>query len=301
MKTSVRRSRRFGKRRPFWLPASSFYFLVVALAIASFFLVVGLYHDGSNNNEWVAAGLVASGVLVSGFVLRELVLRHARERYLIEQNRLDRNLRHPVAFSSRGAESSKFTLEKNKAALETIKKKSEAANIFGRISAGHREVFELCDEYRAIVANEIPSVHPDSPRLKALTKGSELAGELHRYHLMRWAEVEARSLSQEAQAAETVEAKAVFAQRARSTIEFALSRYPSDAKLRESAAVLDELLDSLNDPEFAGSIGPSDAESSSGAEFEHQMFNSEITRFEEIVDQVDDRGVDPDQDALTDI
>src|SRR5688572_31765962 len=113
MRSSVTRSKRSGTRRPFWLPASSFYFLVVALALATFFLVLGLYQERSKDNEWVVAGLAASGVLVGGFVLRELVLRHARERFLIEQERLDRNLRHPAAFSSRGAESSKFTLEKN--------------------------------------------------------------------------------------------------------------------------------------------------------------------------------------------
>ena len=260
---------------------------MVALAVATFFLVLGLYQDRSKENEWVVAGLAASGVLVGGFVLRELVLRHARERFLIEQDRLDRNLRHPAAFSGRGAESSKFTLEKNKAALDTIKKKSEAANVFGRISAGHREVFELCEEYRAIVAKEIPNVHPDSPRLRALNKGSELAGELHRYHLMRWAEVEAKSLCQEAQAAETDESKAVLAQRARSAIDFALSYYPDEAKLRESALVLDELIDSFNDPEFDGNEGAVEAASNWSVSFEHPIQGAETDSIERFADDAE--------------
>jgi hypothetical protein len=126
-----------------------------------------------------------------------------------------------------------------------MKKKSDAANIFGRISAGHREVFELCEEYRTIVAKEIPNIHPNSPRLRALSKGSQFAGGLHRHHMLRWAELETRSLTNEAQSAETVVGKAGYAQRAKAAIDFALSHYPDERALRESADLLDEILLSL--------------------------------------------------------
>ncbi|MFL6466939.1 MAG: hypothetical protein ACJ72Z_03180 [Pyrinomonadaceae bacterium] len=231
-------------RRPFWLPASSFYFLIAAIAVASFFLVVGIFSNGDREPELVAAGLTASGILIAGVFVREVVLRHARERYIIERNRLDANLRNPVPVSN-DQRSSKFTLEMNSTALDHIRKKSEAAKVFSRLSAAHKEVFELCEEYRSIISAEIPNIHPDSPRLKALIRGNGEALKLHKWHVLKWAEIESRSLASEARDAENAEKRAEFARKAKRAIEFALERYPEEKELSSSAILLDEVLCSI--------------------------------------------------------
>ena len=245
MKSSVTRktpTRRWS--RP-WLPAVGFYLIILVLAAASFVFILGLSTAADERSEWLTAGLVAACVIIAGIALREVILRSVRERRVADRIRLDRNLRHSALIKNE-REASKFTLEKNTAALENIRKKSDAANLFGRISAGHREVFELCDEYRGIVAKEMPNVRPNSPRLPAFAKGSAVAGKLHHHHMLRWAEIETRSFTDEAQEAETAIAKAGFAQRAKAAIDFALSYYPNDRALRESAEVLDEIIVSLN-------------------------------------------------------
>ena len=258
MKTIATRTRRKQHSEPFWLPAVGFYFIIFVLATATFVFVLGLSTDVDQKNEWVTAGFVALSVIIAGVVLRELILRNVRERRHAERDRLDRSLRHSSSFSNHAESSSKFTLEKNAVALENIKRKSEAANVFGRISEGHREVFELCDEYRGIVASEIPNVRPGSPRLKALSRGSDLAGEIHRRHMLRWAELETRTLSNEAQSADSVVGKRGYAERGKATIDFALSHYPHERALRESADVLDEVISSLDSPDTNGDISETD-------------------------------------------
>ncbi len=239
------------KQRPFWLPASSYYFLIAALALATFFVVLGLFHDGDREAEMVTAGLIGSAVLLGGVVMREIVLRNARNRLIVNENRLELNVRRTEKRESSGAAATKITLEINAAALEAIRKKSDAAKVFKGIAQGHKEVFELCEEYRSAVTSEIPRVHPSSPRLKALIKGNELAGELHRYHLLKWAEIETKNYTAEAGNATEIGEKLRLARMAAGTVDFALRHYPYDTKLQESALVLKGLDISLRVSELA--------------------------------------------------
>jgi hypothetical protein len=260
------------RRRPFWLPASSFYFLIAGVATASFFLVIGIMHDDGSEPEIVIAGLVASGVLVTGVILREIVLRSIREKRLIEQKRLDRSLSTRPAIER--VSSKKFTIEKNAAALDMIRSRSEAARVFGRLSEGHREVFELCEEYRRIVANEIRNIHPNSPRLQALLKGNDYALKTHKYHLLKWAEIQSKSLAAEAQNAMGLPQKAEYVASAKNAIERALYHYPSEPELNESAVLLDDLLIG-----FRGAQYLSDAESaarSGNAERAQGIYNEAL-------------------------
>ncbi len=206
--------------------------------------MVDIFSDGSGDTEWVVAGLAASVVLGSGVVLREVVLRNARERYIAAGNRLDLNVRAP-SISGEHRMGPKLTLERNAAALENIKRKSEAAKVFGRLSAGHKEVFVLCEEYIRMVSSEIPNVHPASPRLKALTTGHDTAAKIHRHHLLRWSEIEAKELSGAAQNAVTFNERIGNAQKAKGAIDYALGYYPDDKNLLESALLMDELILSI--------------------------------------------------------
>lgn len=265
-------------RKPFWIPASSFYVLVAGFAAASFFFVIGIMHDDGREPEIVTAGLVASGVLVSGVVLRELVLRNARERFIAERRILDINLKAAVA---RVADQTprKLTIERNDAAIRLIRTKSEAAMVFDNIAHGHREVFELCAEYRKLVASEIRNIHPNSPRLKALIKGNEYALKTHKFHIMRWAELESKSLAGGVQTGNSVEMRTSYAERAKRPLETALMYYPDEPALRDSLDILDELIVTIRLNAF---IRDAESASSRGDRGSAEVIYGEALKFIEI-------------------
>jgi hypothetical protein len=245
---AVTRSGRGIKRRskpPFWLPASGFYTLAAAVSLAIFFLLWGMLHEGREDTPWIGAGLGASIVLGSAVFLREIVLRGSRERYLAEQRRLDRTIRSiPLRFDTAEAES-KLTLEKNAAILRRIQKKSDAAKVLNRLSEGHKEVFDLCEEYLRIVERELPGVAPGSPRLTALWRGERLVREVHHHHLLRWAEIEAKSYTQEAGAHVNISDRIDSFRRAIGVVDHALTFYPNEPALQESLKALRDIADSL--------------------------------------------------------
>ena len=235
----------FKYRHPFWLPASSFYILTFAVAIAFFFLVWGILHENNEDMSYVPAGIGASFVLIGAVILREVVLRKARNRYLRAERKLDYNLNNVRIHQTSSLNPNKLTLEKNAAIISEIRKKSEAAQILGKLSDGHWEVFEMCNEYLAINAHESETVGVGSPRLAALRRGKEIVGELHRLHLLTWAEIESRSLTQEAKNRVTISEKLKTAQKALTVLDSALQFYPDDNKLLDSEVALKEFVASI--------------------------------------------------------
>ena len=233
------------RRRPFWFPASNYYLLAVSVAIAFFFLVWGILNDGrESTTPWIPAGIGAAIVLASAVVIREVVLRSARDRFLRSQRRIDDSVKG-IARRMQEREPSKLTLERNTAILHEISRKSEAAKVLGRFAEGHREVFDLCTEYLAAVERELPNVGVGSPRIAALRRGTEVAGRYHHYHMLQWAEIESRSLTQEARSHDKISTKLESAQAAVGVLEFALRSYPYEPALLESRKVLVELVSSV--------------------------------------------------------
>jgi hypothetical protein len=147
--------------------------------------------------------------------------------------------------------SGKLTLEKNAAILSDIKRKSAAAKVLNKFSAGHREVFELCGQYLARIETELTTVSAGSPRLSALLKGRTSAAKFHRYHLMHWAQIEARVLTNEANMLTNVADRLRAAKNAMKVIEFALQSYPAEENLLESREVLRELAVSITVSDLA--------------------------------------------------
>ena len=231
-------------RPPFWLPAVNYYMMAVAVTIAFFFLLWGILHDGGVDTPFIPAGLGASIVLGSAVVLREIILRSARNRYIAYQ-RLDESLKSVARTTARRNDSGKLTLERNAAILRVIAKKSEAAKILGRFAEGHREVFDMCEEYLAATARELPTVGVGSPRIAALRRGNAIVGKYHHFHLLQWAEIESRSLTQNFRTRDKISDKLASAQQALGVIDFALGYYPHDSSLLESANVLKELIVSI--------------------------------------------------------
>lgn len=224
-------------RRPFWLPASNYYVLAIAIAAAAFFLIWGVLHDGGDEVPWVTAGIAACVILAGAVFGREFILRRARERFLADQRRLDRSLKG-VGFHNSAEAPNKLTLEKNSALLHEIKQKSDAAKILSKLSDGHKEVFEMCGRYLSVNGRELAKVNPGSPRLAVLLKSKDIAEDFHKFHLLRWAEIEARNLTSEAKHRSKVSEKVEAAQKALTVIDSALESYPNESDLRESGDAL---------------------------------------------------------------
>lgn len=232
-------------RRPFWLPASSYYILATAIAIAFFFFLWGILHEGGEDMPWIMAGIGASILLIGAVVLREIILKRARNNFLLAQKRLDNNLNQVAPQVSANSDANKLSIHQNAEIIKAIQKKSQAARVLGKLSEGHLEVFEMCCEYLAVNKNQLGTVGQGSPRLAALLRGREIAQDLHHFHLLAWAELESRSFSQEAKSRAIISEKLEMSQKALTVLDFALQFYPNEPQLVES----DELL-----KEFAASI-----------------------------------------------
>lgn len=228
-------------RRPFWLSASSYYLLAVALATGFFFIGWGLLHDGVDESTWVTSGVGAGIVLFGAVLLREVFLRRARNRYLRHELSLKRQIDDVRSRFGVADPPNKLTIERNSVLIEEIRRKSDAAKVLGKFAAVHREVFELCDSYLAKNDDELRHIGVGSPRLGPLRKGRDTVGRYHRYHMLKWAEIETASLDQSVREKHLMAEKVEAARNAIGVIDFALDFYPRDRSLLESRDVLSEL------------------------------------------------------------
>ena len=193
---------------------------------------------------WATAGVGASLVLIGSVMLRELILRRAGRNLRVRTAAVGTPSAGHQRSETSGPE--KLTLERNAAILGEIQKKSDAANVLNRLSAGHREVFELCSEYMSLNENELKSVNPGSPRLPALLKGRSAVADFHRYHLLKWAQIEVQTLTADALKQDDPENKKKSAKAALTVIDTALRSYPSEESLVESQDLLKEMVVSIS-------------------------------------------------------
>ena len=202
----------------------------------------GILNEGSaDETPWIPAGLAAAMVLAAAVIVREIVLRSARRRFLIAQQQMDQSIRG-ITRRIHDEHAPKLTLERNAVLLHEISKKSDAAKVLGKFAEGHREVFELCEEYLSAVTRELPTVGAGSPRIAALRRGRGVAGRYHHYHMLHWAEIESRDFTREASKHNKIADKLVSAQAALDVVDFALRSYPEEPALIDSRHVLVELL-----------------------------------------------------------
>jgi hypothetical protein len=233
-------------RRPFWLPASNYYILALSVTVAFFFLVWGILHEGDEETPFIAAGIGASLVLGSAVVIREIFLKKARLQYLLVERKLDYNVKNfSLQSNLSNTDFNKLTLEKNAAIIKEIQKKSETARGLGNFSNGHLEVFKICNKYLSVAEKQLETVRVGSPRLAGLRRGREIVGELRRYHLLSWTEIEARELTQRARNYFTISEKLNTAQEALNVVESALRLYPQEARLTESESALRDFIASI--------------------------------------------------------
>ena len=219
--------------------------MAVAFCAAFFFVVWGVLHDMGDEAPWITAGISSSMLLCGAVILREVILRRAQARLVRERREFDARHVHLPARSAYGRASNKLTLERNASILDEIGRKSEAARVLNKFSVGHREVFELCSDYISYNESELKNVSAGSPRLTALLKGRSAAAETHRFHLLRWAEIEVTNLTQQAQTRVHRDEKLEAANAALEVIDESLASYPSEISLLQSRALLQDLVVSI--------------------------------------------------------
>ena len=227
-------------RKPFWMPAISYYCLAFAIVIAVFFVVWWLLQDPTGGAPWIPAGILASMLLVGAVLLRETVLREARNRYMAISRRLESNLNQ--AMKNSVPRRPKLSIDKNSTILAEIEKRSSAARTLKELPDAHLEAFEICDEYLTLTGKELDSIGVGSPRLGAIRQGRKRAKKLHHYHLLSWAAVESGIYTKEAQDCDTIEEKVESAEKALTVLNTALEFYPSDERLLDSVEAVRELL-----------------------------------------------------------
>ena len=273
------------RSRSYWLSASNYYVMALAISLAAFFLVLGLLRD-EKEGAFIPAGIAASSVLIAAVIVRRAIIsKHQMMHKAARQ--LESNL---IALRIAGpSNEKKLTIEKNASILNELKRKSDAATVLGKYAEGHREVFELCGQYLEINERELRSVNPGSPRIAALRRGREIAEDYHRRHMLKWAEIETTSLLENAQAKGKSTEKVELAGKALSVIDSASARYPAERKLRESAAAITEFIVKVKVKDLVERAGK--AESRGNTKLAAKHFRTALNELDKSVDIDGDRDV----------
>lgn len=234
--SSLRQNQQF--HQPFWLSASNYYILTIAISIATFFLVWGVFHEYEEEVPWITAGIVASLILMASVILREFILRKIYQKFLAAQKRLDYNIKSVYKVTKNGHQTERLTLERNAEILREIERKSKAAKSISKLSAPHLEVFEMCEAYLQKSSRELGGIIKSSPRFAALNKGQERVLVLRRFHLLSWASLESQFYIQNSKVQATVNDKLENANRALEVLNSAIQFYSDEQKLIESVEVV---------------------------------------------------------------
>jgi hypothetical protein len=163
--------------------------LSIAVALGVFFLTWAILAEAKEENPWISAGLMASSSMIAAVVVREVILRVRRNSVASAQRRLDSSILSAPALPRGERVPKKLSLERNALLLAEIERKSEAAKVLHTLSESHQEVFLLCEQYIELASRELPNIGVGSPRLGAIKKGRDRAVRLHKYHMLKWAEI----------------------------------------------------------------------------------------------------------------
>lgn len=233
-------------RRPFWLNAPGYYFFASAAAVLFFFLVWAILNEEQEEAPLLIAAFGAVFILSVSVFCREVLLRKTRRQYLAMEKEF-RNRAQLMLPPSKLLENGngKITLEKNARLIKDIQKKSDAARKLKDSADGHLEVLESCREYLTLSGEQMETAGTGSPRLVGFRRGREIVEELHRFHLLSWAENESRALTRKARNYVTISDKINAAQDALAVLNSALEFYPGETRLLESETVLKNFIASI--------------------------------------------------------
>lgn len=219
------------------LSSVNYYFLAAFVSAAVFFIVWAILHDGFDDTPFIVASLSASLCLVAFAIVREIIGRRSQKRE-IAARRLSHHLKLVGGNHRNNGRDGKLTLKRNEELLREIRTKSEAAKILSKFADAHKEVFDLCEQYMTIAAADLSVTHATSPRVPALKKGTISASRRHRFHMLQWAEIKARSFTEQTRTDGPLNLKIDAGEDALAAVESAIGVYPDESTLTDSREVL---------------------------------------------------------------
>lgn len=237
-------SKRTGSARP-RMPSTFGYMMAAGLtAAALFFVLWWMLHGSGDDAPWLPAGLAASVVMLVAAAARQVVMRRAWTRYILEQDRRDPSLK------SSGAHKGSATTSSGKgdayhAALRSVQKRSTEADASGEQPEAHLEAYNLCKDYLATTEDALRAGGLGAESRATLRAGRERVRVLQKHHLLAWASISARAITQDAQRRVQLADKIETARRALDVIRAALKIYPEERELLESTAAIEEFISSV--------------------------------------------------------
>lgn len=233
-------------RPPYWPRARSYYFIAAVSSGLLYLLFLVILLDEPEEYRHVLP-VFSGGILFVLFVfLREVVMRRSRTKYIREQKLLDRNLSVSGLSRQLSDRPVRLSLERHSSMLAEIRSKSQAAITLGRLTEGHLEVVKLCEAYLERMLRELPLVSKRSPRFPAFKKGRREVRRFHKDHLLKWTELETRSLTRQASKCDSIIERIELLRKARDTVDLVLRHYPANRELIESHEILEEMIVSIN-------------------------------------------------------
>jgi hypothetical protein len=230
------------------MPSTSGYMLAAGMTAASLFFVLWwMLHGNGDEAPWLPAGLAASVVMLVAAAARQVVMRRAWTRYILEQDRRDPSLKPSsgnhktgTGTSSKSTKSDAYSL-----ALRTVQKKSAEADASSELPEAHLEAYHLCKEYLSSTEEALRQGGLSAESRAAVRSGRERVRLLQKHHLLAWAAVSSRLITQDAQRRVLVWDKIETAQRAIEIIQAALKAYPEERELLDSMIAIEEFIASV--------------------------------------------------------
>lgn len=226
------------------LPSTYGYMIAAGLTAASLFFVLWwMLHGSGDEAPWFPAGLAASVVMLVAAAARQVVMRRAWTRYILEQDRRDPALKVSGKHKTGATTSGKTDL--HYAALRAVQKRSADADASGEAPDAHLAAYHLCKDYLANTDEILRGSGLGTENRVAMRSAQERVRTLQKHHLLAWASISSRTITQDAQRRALVSDKIETANRALEVIQAALKVYPEERELMESTAAIEEFISSV--------------------------------------------------------
>ncbi|HYO90855.1 MAG TPA: hypothetical protein VEQ40_04435, partial [Pyrinomonadaceae bacterium] len=189
-----------------------------ATAIALFLVLWWMLHTSGDEVPWLAAGLAASVVMLVAAAARQVVMRRAWTRYILEQDRREPSLKQSGTHKTGAANASSSKTDAHYAALRAVQKRSADADASGEMPEVHLEAYHLCRDYLANTEEALKQGALSTESRAAVRSGRERVRVLQKHHLLAWASISSRAITQDAQRRASLADKIETANRAMDVI-----------------------------------------------------------------------------------
>ena len=226
------------------MPSTSGYMLAAGLtAAALFFVLWWMLHGSADEAPWLPAGLAASVVMMVAAAARQVVMRRAWTRYILEQDHREPSLK--TSGQSKTIHTTGGKTDVHSVALRTLQNRCADADAAGEQPEAHLEAYHLCKDYLSSTGEALRSGSLTSEKRKAVRTGQERVRALQKHHLLAWASISTRVLTQDAQRRALMSEKIETANRALEVIRAAQKIYPEERELVESTVAIEEFISSV--------------------------------------------------------